>query len=459
MDINIILQICGNFINEVVNFFKGEEVKSINEIAENMKQKSEQFTKEMTRAYLINLDQAIKEDKAGRREKGIVVERNGDKRDVYIKIGQLNFERTYYWDKKREEYVYLLDQAVGLEERERISSAVGAELVEHAAEASYEESSRHVCNGEVSRQTVMNKLRKIKELKVEAPKEKREVKILHIEADEDHVSLQDGTTTIVPLIIIHEGIEREGKRGQCKNVHYISSYGKAPEEKWLEAVEWIYSSYEEEKIERIYIHGDGASWIKEGVKWVLKAKMVLDRYHLNRAIMEVTGRHRGLREEIYQAIKGGDKEKFKEVGRKLYREATNGKEKERVNSFRRYILSNWEGIVIYGEEGCGGGSPEGHVSHVLSSRLSSRPMGWSKKGLKAMAELRAYYCNGGRIEAKHLKRTEDCYRPSKEVFRKATKVFRDFSMEKLNNIAILRNGKVTPLFRCLKNIQNSGYVF
>ena len=42
-----------------------------------------------------------------------------------------------------------------------------------------------------------------------------------------------------------------------------------------------------------------------------------------------------------------------------------------------------------------GSSTESHVSHVLSERMSSRPMGWSKVGMAKMAELRAYYYNGG----------------------------------------------------------------
>lgn len=455
---NIIAQICENFISEVTNFFGENKIKSIEEMEINLKQKADRFVMEMMQVYLEGLDQAIIEDKAGRRRKGIVIERKEDKREIYTRFGQLKFKRTYYYDKKRDEYVYLLDQAVGLEGYERISYTVGADLIEHAAEASYGESSRHVCNGEISRQTVMNKLRSIKELKIELPKERRKVKVIHIEADEDHVSLQDGTTTIVPLISIHEGVEREGKRGQCKNIHHISSYGKVPEELWLEAVEWIYSAYDVEGIERIYIHGDGASWIKEGLKWVPKAKIVLDRYHLNQAVMEVTGKQHGLRKEIYSAIRDGDKEKFKQVIKELYRYAISDNERERIDNFRRYVIKNWEGITIYGEEGCEGSCTEGHVSHVLSSRLSSRPMGWSREGLKAMAELRAYYCNGGRIEVKHLKSAEECYRPSKKVLEKAAKAFRNFGMEKLNNIALLRYSKVTPLFRCLKTIQYSGYV-
>ena len=44
----------------------------------------------------------------------------------------------------------------------------------------------------------------------------------------------------------------------------------------------------------------------------------------------------------------------------------------------------------------GGCSAEGHVSHVLSDRLSSRPMGWSQTGADRMSKLRCYERNYGR---------------------------------------------------------------
>ncbi len=52
---------------------------------------------------------------------------------------------------------------------------------------------------------------------------------------------------------------------------------------------------------------------------------------------------------------------------------------------KRYILNNWEGIEnLFGEEKyrC---SAEGHISHILSSGLSSGPMGWSVIGADEMA--------------------------------------------------------------------------
>ena len=46
------------------------------------------------------------------------------------------------------------------------------------------------------------------------------------------------------------------------------------------------------------------------------------------------------------------------------------------------------------KDGVKGSSTEGHVSHVLSARMSSRPMGWSMHGATQMAKLRAYELNG-----------------------------------------------------------------
>ena len=40
-----------------------------------------------------------------------------------------------------------------------------------------------------------------------------------------------------------------------------------------------------------------------------------------------------------------------------------------------------------------GSSTEVHVRHVLASRMSSRPMGWSKKGVENMSQLRACWWN------------------------------------------------------------------
>jgi hypothetical protein len=455
---NIIQQICENYIREVLDFFDTGTIRTLDEMETELKEKTNCYLRNTMKTYLEGLDEAIAEDKTGRKKKGYVVEHKGDKREIYTQFGSLEFNRRYYKNKINDTYSYLLDRVVGIESYDRVTGSVSAALVESASEVSYAKSSKYICDGYITPQTVMNKIRRTKELNIGIPEEKRKVRYLNVEADEDHVSLQDGTDTIVPLISIHEGVERRGKRGKCINIHHISSHGKNTEDMWQEAAEWIYEAYDVDEIEKIYVHGDGASWIKTGLGYLPKSQFVLDRYHLNKALKEVSRGDELVCSRLKDAVIEADKESLKEICRELRRNAENDKIKEKVGSFRNYITTNWDGIVVYQEEGSRGSNTEGHVSHVLSSRLSSRPSGWSREGLKAMAELRAYCCNGGHVETKHIKKTESIYRVTKKSLDKVTKGYRKASEEIIHNITALNTGKVSQLSRMLKGIRNSGYI-
>ncbi len=450
---NIVLQKCEEFTGEVLGYFNSGSVRKLEDMETTLKKITDRFILSIIKAYLDSLDQAIVEDKAGRRKKGIVIEQRNVKREIYTIFGLLIFYRTYFHDKRNQEYVYLVDQAVGLESYKRVSGTVAVELVEHAQESSYGESSRHVTGEAVSRQTVMNKVHSLKDLKIE-PAEKRSVNILHVDADEDHVPLQNGRNALVPLICVYEGVEYNGKRGRCINPHYISSYGKTTEELWLEAADWIYNSYEIDDIERIYLHGDGASWIKEGLNWLPKAKMVLDKYHLRKSILAATRRHPESTEALYSAVLNDDRKAFNQIGKQLTENADSETETQKIKDCLRYLRNNWKAITIYRQEACGGSCTEGHVSHVLSSRLSSRPMGWSRKGLKQMAELRAYCCSGGRVRLEHLQNNELKYSVSKKLAKKAANAFNKTAAEKRGNVTILNRGKVIPMFHCLNGLRN-----
>lgn len=454
---NIVLQKCEEFISEISDFFYSDSVRKLEEMETTLKEITDRFILSLMTAYLASLDQAIVKDKAGRRKKGIVIEQRKVKREIYTIFGLLIFYRTYFRDKRNQEYVYLVDQAVGLESYKRVSGTVAVELVEHAQESSYGESSRHVTGEAISRQTVMNRVHSLKNLKIE-PAEKRSVNILHVDADEDHVPLQNGHNAVVPLICIYEGVEYNGKRGRCINPHYISSYGKTTEELWLEAADWIYSSYEIDDIERIYIHGDGGLWIKEGLNWLPKAKMVLDKYHLWKSIRSATRKQPEAGKALYLAVLNDDRKAFNRIGKQLMKNADSDAEIEKIKECQKYLRNNWKAIKIYREEACGGSCTEGHVSHVLSSRLSSRPMGWSKKGLKQMAELRAYCYSGGRVRLEHLQNNQLKYSVSKKLAKIAANAFNGTTAEKRGNVTILNRGKVIPLFHWLNGLRNGNGV-
>ncbi len=93
----------------------------------------------------------------------------------------------------------------------------------------------------------------------------------------------------------------------------MSGYGKDTDEFWLEVADKIYELYDPEGIKGIYIHGDGANWIKEGINWLPESKLVLDKFHLNKAILEATARQPEKRRDIYRAINTSDLSSFKKI--------------------------------------------------------------------------------------------------------------------------------------------------
>lgn len=60
-------------------------------------------------------------------------------------------------------------------------------------------------------------------------------------------------------------------------------------------------------------------------------------------------------------------------------------------------MGNWEGVHETLTRPDAASSTEGHVSHMLSERMSSRGMGWSVKGAEQMARMRTYVANGGNL--------------------------------------------------------------
>lgn len=68
-----------------------------------------------------------------------------------------------------------------------------------------------------------------------------------------------------------------------------------------------------------------------------------------------------------------------------------------IQDLQTFVLGNWSAVMrTYHSKVITGCSAESHVSHVLSDRLSSRPMGWSKTGADRMSKLRCYEKNYGR---------------------------------------------------------------
>ena len=126
---------------------------------------------------------------------------------------------------------------------------------------------------------------------------------------------------------------------------------------------------------------------------------VLDEFHLEKYLIKLTSHMKDSREdaldELRTAIRSKTKQDFEEIVDRLKDCLENEAGLKRIAAARDYILSNWMAakLRLRHQNGVKGSSTEGHVSHVLSSRMSSRPMGWSIQGATKMAKLRAYEMN------------------------------------------------------------------
>ena len=84
---------------------------------------------------------------------------------------------------------------------------------------------------------------------------------------------------------------------------------------------------------------------------------MLDKYHLNKAVLEATARQPEKRGKIYKAIKTNDMNSFKRITLNMLNDASDERERKRIVDFRRYVTNNWDSITIRNEEDCGSSSP------------------------------------------------------------------------------------------------------
>lgn len=278
-----------------------------------------EFGRSLYQELLESIEQTIRNSEF--RKQGYHVEHKQDRRTLLTRFGNIEVKRAYYAPKHVGKRIYLLDKYVGMDPNDKVSQAALAQALREAVETSYRKGGEEAC--------------------------------------------------------------LTGK-------HYFGGVyegAEANEDLWLEVQQYIYDNYDTEYLENVYIAGDGAPWIVSGCQVLEKSKFVLDKFHLWKYISATTSHllnsTEDARELIYAAIREKDLEEVQRLLRKCGASAvTSGKQKE-IEACQKYIQNNWLGIIVrYDDAGANWGcSAEGQISHVLSARESSRPMGWSKIGV------------------------------------------------------------------------------
>ena len=383
-----------------------------------------EFGRELYQEILESVEKTIRD--SAFRKQNYYVEHKEDRRTLLTRFGNIEIKRAYYTPKSSGKGLYLLDKYIGIDPNDKISQAALASALREAVETSYRKGGEEACmtSDIITKQTVKKLIHELEvEMPEDIPEQKKKIKNLHIQADEDHVALQfyrergdlcntgrKNNTAMPKLILLYEDIIEDGKAGcgrfKLTGKHYFGGIyegREANEDLWLEVQQYIYNHYDMENLQNVYIAGDGAPWIVAGCGILEKSKFVLDKFHLWKYIQKATSHlldsTEDARELIYEAIGSKNLRETERLLRKCAASAiTEGKQKE-IEDCIRYIRNNWLGIIVrYDDSGADWGcSAEGQISHVLSARESSRPMGWSKRGVHKMTQLRVFTRNGGNI--------------------------------------------------------------
>lgn len=371
---------------------------------------------------LENYDEAIRKSPK-RSEKWSVVRK--DPKQLVTSLGTVQYRKTLFINKTTKERSYLLDRELSLEKHQRITEDAEAQLLTEAVQTTYRKGGEAVSIlDDVSKETVMDKIRTIDFTKVhKAPETLREIPYLYIDADEDHVALQfhehkgdvrtnaqhrKDNCVLAKMVYVYEGIEPEApgsKRHRLINPHYFCGvYDGADNDKlWQEVYDYLDETYDLTKVKKVYLNADGGSWIQGAKKRLHGLTRVMDEFHLNKYLLRMTG---GLldsasdaRRELVHQIKKGTQEGFGHETEHILSVTESASAQERIAESANYILHNWmpARTRLRHDDHLIGCSAEGHVSHVLSDRMSSRPLGWCRDGANQMAHLRAYYFNKGNM--------------------------------------------------------------
>lgn len=416
--INSIQQFQVEGIKRLENIF-GEYTKDLTKIAEMVYGVTDEVTKlgcNLIAEEWESYDELLRKNKHLRKDWYIV---KRDETSLITSLGEVVYHKTLFKNKNTNEYCYLLDQLMGIEKHARITEDALARVLEEASESSYRKGGANasISGDSISKEAVMNKLHCLKFPTPEV-KEKKELKNIYIDADEDHVSLQylehkgdikkPRVNTIMPRIIyVYEGVDtEEDGRPRLINAKYFGGVYEGSEEitnLWKEVLEYLNEAYDMEQVERVYINGDGASWIKTGEKVIPNSKFALDKYHMYKYIIAATSHLEDSKDdaigEIYKAIHKKKKWMAEETFNKIIAVTDKETKCKAVEQSKAYILGNWSGIMASMKSNdknvkC---SAEGHVSHVYADRMSSRPLGWCHTGADKMARLRIYRQNKGNM--------------------------------------------------------------
>lgn len=420
--------------------------KGISSFTDDLVAEFAQFGSSLTQ-FVIEYAEEIIFNLSERKEQFVSVKK--DTRSVVSIFGEIEYKRRYYENTKGEK-IYLIDKLIGIMPKQRLLDNVRERLIDSAIDTSYEYAGEHAAYGvKISRQEVKNEIEELdlNQAFYDKAINKKKVENIYIIADEDHVHLQKGGIEEPRIIVVYDDIMSSGKRVELKNKRHLGGLYKSKiDDLWEEVVTYLGENYDLEYVKRVFISGDGASWIKTGLTWINKSINILDRFHMVKAVNAIAGKDNTKNKiRLFKKLMQEDFEGFKDVCYEILSEELKKSTRANKEKLMNYILNNREGIENYYKyrnylHGC---SAEGHVSHVYSDRMSSRPMGWKSTNVNNMSKLRLLKADKIAVKEIISKQSKIIdLNEYKEIKEKATKKMKESLNIKQGSIPAMTFGKI-----------------
>ena len=317
-------------------------------------------------------------------------------RNVLTSMGYVSIKFRAYIDKvTKKRYVFMRD-VLNLKPYQRITDEAQYQLTKYAMEENMSQSARHaIKNHEVSRSTVSKLIKNFKgTIKEDIIKVNINPSVLYIEMDEIHANLQikgnkgRSKNQIWPCAIVHEGyVEKFTKRKKLKNVRNFATAKLSYSDLWEIIYDYVSQKYDIDKIDYIFVSGDGANGIKEYYNVFPNAIFVLDKFHYKKKYLNYIFKNNVTLLNIADEYLRNDMiDEFKFLVNSqinLYPD-----QKEKMLEKQNYILNNLEGIKNQNHPmyqcPC---SMEGHVSNKYARYITSSPYAFSLDGLENKLQL------------------------------------------------------------------------
>lgn len=327
-------------------------------------------------------------------------------RTLVSTVGEIEIKRRYYRELETGKYCFLLDEAMGLAQRKRVSPRLEGMMLDMGTDTTFRKASamlEYMVPG-VSHMTVWSEIQRAgarakkeaEEVRAEIfedgviPNGKRSVQRLNIEADGVMIKQQRSSkrNEEIKLVVAYENKEEGKPLVNRKTVAGLADSSTI----WEQASARFGQEWRLIGKEDIRIGGDGAAWIKEGMEVFPGSTYHLDLFHLRKRLTEALGFNGDYYQAVAEKICDLDQKGLEEVFAHILENTREKSKRKRIRELQNYIWGNWAGISdLPKKERLG--VIEGQVRHTIARRMKNIGGGWSSTGTDHMARLLAAKAN------------------------------------------------------------------